>query len=102
MPTRASSSTDGEIMNICSEHTLRFPRRTVSRFILNTSLFLLSLSLGAESLSQDLGGATRPAPDLKVFLLWGADTTAGPPVGARKKSCCSRTKSVTGTAAEAV
>ena len=67
-------------MKIRSEHTLRFPRRTVSRFILNTSLSLLSLSLGAESLSQDLGGATRPAPDLKVFLLWGADTTAGPPV----------------------
>ena len=51
-------------MKIRSEHTLRFPRRTVSRFILNTSLFLLSLSLGAESLSQDLGGATRPEPDL--------------------------------------
>jgi len=30
--------------------------------------------------AQDVGAATRPAPDLKVFLLWGADTGGGPGV----------------------
>lgn len=27
--------------------------------------------------AQDLGAATRPSPDLRVFLLWGADTASG-------------------------
>ena len=30
--------------------------------------------------AQDLGGATRPVPDLKVLLMWGADTLSGSPV----------------------
>ena len=30
--------------------------------------------------AQDLGAATRPAPDLKVLLMWGADTASGSPV----------------------
>lgn len=32
------------------------------------------------AVAQDLGGATRPPPDLKVLLLWAADTSSGSPV----------------------
>ena len=38
------------------------------------------LAAGPRAAAQDLGAATKPVPDLKVVLLWAADTTSGGPV----------------------
>jgi len=35
---------------------------------------------GKPLFAQDLGASTRPAPDLKVLLMWSADTISAPPV----------------------
>jgi hypothetical protein len=44
-------------------------------------LAALLLAPGSTRLfGQDLGAATRPLPDLRVLLMWGADTLSGSPV----------------------
>ena len=59
-------------------HAARFPVGSSLPILLLTGLLLLSET--SRLAAQDLGAATRPAPDFKVFLMWGADTSGGPSV----------------------
>jgi hypothetical protein len=55
-------------------------RRAVSAFVFG--LVCLIVAIASPRLSaQDLGAATRPAPEVRVFLMWGADTASVSPVG---------------------
>jgi hypothetical protein len=53
-------------------------RKVTLLILISASLPLLPVS--PRLFAQDLGAATRPMPDLRVLLMWGADTLSGSPV----------------------
>jgi hypothetical protein len=65
-------------MNMSSECWRQFLRGIVGMIRLNFAPLLFACLLvlrGTESPAQDLEGATKPAPDNRVLLMWGVDTT---------------------------
>ena len=69
-------------MKTRSSMTVSIPPGRASRIKLFRLFFPLALLSGAIAPlpAQDLGVATRPAPDLKVLLMWSADTVSATPV----------------------